>query len=186
MKDTLNKNWVIFSTVLLGFGAIWIWVTRANPDEVSQTRISAPQEGLLAPDFTLSTLDGKEISLVDYRGSPVLVNLWASWCPPCRKEMPDIQKAYETYTEQGLVILAVNATHEDNLNSVKEFVEKNNLSFPIPLDTTGEVNRLYNLHSLPTTYFINRNGIIEKIIIGGPMRFPTIEKHLNGILEGGQ
>ena len=92
----------------------------------------------MAPDFTLATLDGGSIQLSDLRGQPIFINFWASWCGPCRAEMPHIQAAYETYSDDGLIVLGV-----DQLESpppVAQFVDEYSLTFPIPLDSDGDVS----------------------------------------------
>lgn len=184
---TLNKNhWTIFSILLLTLGGLWIWFTKADPAETMQNQLSAPQVGFQAPDFYLSTLDGEEVQLSDYRGSPVLLNFWASWCPPCRAEMADMQRVFDRYKAQGFRVLAVNSTSKDNLNDVSHFSAEYGLTFPVPLDIFGDVSDSYQIRLLPTSFFVNRDGIITKIILGGPMRAPTIEKNLKPLIEEGK
>jgi peroxiredoxin len=128
---------------------------------------SIAEVGKLAPDFSLKTVEGKEISLSDLKGKAVLINLWASWCPPCRYEMPGIQAAYEKYKSRGLVVLGINFTVQDNLQDVKAFIQELNLTFPILLDETGDVSAgLYGMRGLPTSYFIDPEGVIQRIQVG--------------------
>ncbi len=123
--------------------------------------------GKPAPDFTLKTVEGKEISLSDLKGKAVLINLWASWCPPCRYEMPGIQAAYEKYKSKGLVVLGIDFTVQDNLQDVKAFIQELHLTFPILLDETGDVSAgLYGMRGLPTSFFIDTDGVIQRIQIG--------------------
>ena len=159
----------LISILILLAGAVWIWFSRVPTDSISPQSIYAPQESFLAPDFTLTTLEGELLILSDLRGYPVILNFWASWCPPCRAEMPALQQVFDEYEDLGLIIAAINATNQDSLSEAAAFVSKNSLTFPIPLDKTGLVSRSYNLHSLPTTVFIDSQGIIRKIIIGGPI-----------------
>jgi len=122
---------------------------------------------LLAPDFTLKTLDGSEITLSDLRGQPVLINFWASWCGPCRLEMPELIRAYEQYQADGFTILAVNLTHQDSLPAIESFVEEVDIPFPVLLDETGEVAEdLYLLRGLPTSVFIDRAGRVKRTYAG--------------------
>jgi cytochrome c biogenesis protein CcmG/thiol:disulfide interchange protein DsbE len=138
--------------------------------------------GKPAPDFTLKTIDGKEIKLSDLKGKAVLINLWASWCPPCRYEMPGIQAAYEKYKFKGLVVLGIDFTVQDNLQDVKAFVQELKLSFPILLDETGDVSAgLYGMRGLPTSYFIDTGGILDRIQIGA-MLPEKLEEYLAEIL----
>ena len=155
--------------VLLLAGALWIWLSRVSSQDALAGESAVPRVGFRAPDFELSTPQGTQISLSDLRGQAVIINLWASWCPPCRAEMPALQKVYETYHKQGLEILAVNATNQDDAQSAVEFSSQLGLTFPILLDNDGAISRLYQLHSLPTTYFVGRDGSIQEVEVGGPM-----------------
>jgi len=126
----------------------------------------APTKGHPAPEFTLATLDGEQISLSDLRGKPVIVNFWASWCGPCRLEMPDLQT---TFTEQGdaLTILGVNLTERDSdLDEVAAFINEFDLTFPIVLDTEGEVADLYQVRGQPASVFIDADGVISTVFYG--------------------
>jgi len=115
-----------------------------------------------APDFTLSTIDGKEVKLSNLRGRKVMINFWATWCPPCKAEMPAMQQLYNQ--ANGLMeILGINI---DPKNDVEGFVRENQLTFPILLDKTGRVNEDYSILSIPTTLLINEEGMIEKKHIG--------------------
>ena len=139
-----------------------------------------PEIGKLAPDFELSSLDGKVVSLSDFRGKPVFLNFWATWCGPCRFEMPFIQKMYEGLSNEGLVVLAVNV--QENPTRVKEFVESFGLTFPVLLDTNSEVRLAYNIRGIPTTFFIDKNGIIQDIKIGAFASEVEIASRLNKIM----
>lgn len=138
--------------------------------------------GKPAPDFSLKTIEGKEIKLSDLRGKAVLINMWASWCPPCRDEMPGIQAAYEKYKDKGLVVLGIDFTVQDNLPDVKSFVQELKLTFPILLDETGEVSAgWYGMRALPTSYFVDAQGVIQRIQVGA-MSPEKIEEYLAEIL----
>lgn len=171
-------------TVLIAliFGAVWIANSAVPPGQTTQGKIPAPRAGFVAPDFTLSTLDGESVTLSALQGRPVVVNLWASWCGPCRAEMPALQRVYETYRETGLVILAVNATNQDNVTAAQAFVTENGLTFPILLDSDGGASRLYELRALPSTYFIRPDGIIEEVVIGGPMAEALLRTRVEKLL----
>lgn len=124
------------------------------------------KEGYPAPDFELPTLEGETIKLSDYRGKKIILNFWASWCPPCKAEMPFMQSFYEKNKDK-VEIVAVNLTNIDNgRTAIKEFVEDYGLTFPIPLDEEGEIGQLYQAFSIPTSYIIDSNGIITKKVIG--------------------
>lgn len=166
---SLKNRWNLFSFIVLLLGASWIWFSR-NPSQTAAADVKAlPRAGFNAPDFTLNTLQDESITLSDLRGQAVVVNLWASWCPPCKAEMPALQRVYEEYSTEGVAILAVNATNQDDLRAAEKFVKDNGLSFPVLLDIDGNVSRLYGLRSLPTTFFIDPNGKIQEVVVGGPM-----------------
>lgn len=171
----------LFLLVLLA-GAAWIFASADRSGTSTAGRIPAPQKGFLAPDFTLADPKGNEYHLEALRGKAVLVNLWATWCPPCRAEMPAIEQYYEQYGKQGLVVLGVNATAQDYPLNVVPFVQEYNLTFPILLDETGAVAKSYEVRSLPSTYFINRDGSIAEVVIGGPMSGAILETYIKEIL----
>ncbi|MEB2492697.1 TlpA family protein disulfide reductase [Bacillus sp. AFS026049] len=135
--------------------------------------------GAKAPNFSLKTLDGKQVELSDYKGKKVMLNFWATWCPPCKKEMPDMEK----YTQQAgddVVVLAVNIDPE---NDVQAFVEDNGITFTIPLDSQSAknpVNERYKILSIPTTYFIDKKGIIRNKVISA-MTLKDMERNINSM-----
>lgn len=117
-----------------------------------------------APPFELETLTGETITLADYQGKAVMLNFWATWCPPCRAEMPDMEKFYQSHEVE---ILAVNLTPtESSENDVESFVQDYGLNFNIPLDKEGEVSSLYAIRPVPTTFMIDSNGIIQQRVFG--------------------
>ncbi|WP_193063844.1 peroxiredoxin family protein [Oceanobacillus oncorhynchi] len=114
--------------------------------------------GNMAPYFELQTLAGETVKLSDYRGKKVMINFWATWCPPCRAEMPDMEAFYQ---DKDIVILAVNLTEtENNLQQVQDFVNEYELTFPILLDEKIEVAEQYMIQPIPTSYMINSNGVV--------------------------
>jgi thiol-disulfide isomerase/thioredoxin len=134
--------------------------TALQPDQVSsllqEIGMQVPKEPLAATDFTLESLDGKTSSLSDFKGKLVFLNFWATWCPPCRGEMPAMQALYEKLKAKGLVILAVDLAEE--VAVVRDYVKQNKLTFPVLLDKAGEVGGIYGAESIPTTYLIDRAG----------------------------
>lgn len=186
MDRITTAKWGIFSIFVLSLGVVWIWVSAIPQGNATQEEVFAPQEGFLAPIFTLQTFNGDEFTLSDYRGSPVVINFWTSWCPPCKSEMPTIQKIYDEFSDQGLVVLAVNSTHQDNLGDAITFAQIQKLSFPILLDKDGSASRTYDVRSLPTTFFISRNGRIKEVIVGGPMSEALLRIRVEELLEGGK
>jgi peroxiredoxin len=115
--------------------------------------------GNKAPDFQLDTLTGDTVKLSDFRGSRVMINFWATWCPPCRAEMPDME---EFHQDKDIVILAVNLSDtEKSVEDVEQFTDDFKLTFPILMDTNLDVANLYAIQPIPTTYMVDSNGIIS-------------------------
>jgi peroxiredoxin len=170
--------------VALLAGAGWIWLTKAQPGSTSSGGIPAPQRGFQAPDFELIDTTGKTYRLSDLRGRPILLNFWASWCSPCKAEMPAMQQVYRQFQDQGFVVLAVNSTSQDSRNSALSFADQLGLSFPILWDDQGVVSDLYQIKALPSTFFIDQEGTIREIIIGGPMADALLRIRVNQLIEG--
>lgn len=124
----------------------------------------APKQGALAPDFTLFNLEGEEFTLSELRGHPVMINLWATWCAPCRIEMPHIQDRFERYAGEGFLVLAVDFDEPAGL--VEEFRDELGLTFDLLLDPGAEVQELYRNRSYPSTFFVDENGVIQVQHIG--------------------
>ena len=149
-------------TVALG---MWRWLaarqaTAQQIAEESRSSLSGASQSR-APDFTLTALDGTPVSLTDLRGKVVLLNFWATWCPPCKAEMPDLNALHEKYgAEQDFVVVGVNV--EEDAEAVKPFVEQHQLAFPILLDRDSHVTtQLFGVRPLPTTFIIDREGFIR-------------------------
>jgi cytochrome c-type biogenesis protein len=134
------------------------------PAEVAAKAEVGLEVGQVAPDFTLRTLDGREVSLVSLRGRVVLLNFWATWCVPCAKEMPDFEKLTQTLSADKFVVLAVNNAETPDV--VRPFVDKLGLTFPIALDSNGKVNRSYKAFGLPLSLVLDPNGIILEKRVG--------------------
>lgn len=171
------------SILILGTGLAWIVITAAFTAPTTAGEIPAPQSGFSAPDFTLTTSEDEHITLSELRGKAVLVNLWASWCGPCRAEMPAMQRIYDEYKDFGFVVLAVNATNQDNVTNALAFAQEHQLTFPILLDLGGEVSQLYQLRALPSSFFIRPDGVIEEVVIGGPMAEALLRVRVEQLLE---
>ena len=124
----------------------------------------APTQGSLAPDFSLFNLEGEQITLSELRGHPVMINLWATWCAPCRIEMPHIQDRFERYANEGFIVLAVDFDEPAGL--VEEFRDELGLTFDVLLDPGAEVQELYRNRSYPSTFFVDENGVIQVQHIG--------------------
>ncbi|WP_377891481.1 redoxin domain-containing protein [Alkalihalobacillus sp. R86527] len=157
-------------------------VTKPQKDtsqEVSAQVEEGIQNGNLAPDFSLETLSGDKVKLSDYRGKVVFLNFWATWCPPCKAEMPHMQDFYEENSDQ-VEIVAVNITSNDSVASVEEFVKQYHLTFPVLLDLEGEQSEKFATITIPTTYIIDKNGIIKQRLVG-PMSKDSMEELVSSV-----
>ena len=139
------------------------------------------QLGAVAPDFTLKQLAGGEASLSEFRGRPVLVNFWATWCKPCRAEMPEIISAYQAHRDAGLEVLAVNLTDQESMKDVRRFAAELGLPFVVLLDRKGAVRERYGLIAIPTSVFIDSSGVI-RMVNSGPIDGKALERGLREIL----
>lgn len=170
-KGTSTIRWMLVLTtlVLLAAGVasgFFNRVASGKPDRSSaEAKVPfAPELDSRAPDFMLVTSSGGAIRLSEFRGRPVLINFWASWCGPCRIEMPTIQERYENFEGAGLVVLAIN--FDESSDVVAAYGQALGLSFPLVLDPGGEIQKLYRIRSYPTSFFIDSNGIIRAQHIG--------------------
>lgn len=163
------NRWTLVFVLVLILGGGWVWWTR--PDVAAQDDVisvaAQPAVGRLAPDFTLPTLDGGEFRLSDQRGTPVVLNFWATWCGPCQRELPAIQRAAEHY--DGVVLFAA-VDQGEPIDRVQRFVDDVGLLDPpqivVPLDGQQIVGERYQVRGLPTTYFIDESGVIRSIWMG--------------------
>lgn len=129
------------------------------------------QPGLPAPDFVFPGLDSKTVGLADYKGKVVFLNIWATWCPPCREEMPSMEKLYKELKGEDFEILAV-SIDASGAKAVAPFMREYHLSFPVLLDPEGTMKTLYGTTGVPESFIIDKEGRIEQIIIG-PMDWAT-------------
>ena len=167
----MNKVLIAILVPILSLG---LMITGCSP--------SAPQVGRPAPDFQLPNLARQSVSLSDLRGKPIFINFWASWCGPCRAEMPFIQAIFddEELSGEGLVILTINIG--ESSSTAKSFMESLSLSFPVLLDTSGEVAQKYKIRAIPTTFLVGKDGIIKAIKFGAFTGKADIEKYLSKII----
>jgi cytochrome c biogenesis protein CcmG/thiol:disulfide interchange protein DsbE len=122
--------------------------------------------GKAAPDFQLPDLNDKEVRLSDYRGKVVFLNFWATWCKPCREEMPSMEVLYKNFEKDGLVILAVSIDRVTTKKEIPPFVKSLNLTFPVLVDSWGQTDKRYKLMGVPETYIIDREGTLREKVIG--------------------
>ena len=175
-----DRAWTALTAAVLILGGAWTWWGRV-PDAAGLARVgSAPRTGFVAPDFTLETLDGETVALSGLRGQAVVINLWATWCSPCRAEMPALEHVWNDYRNQGLVVLAVN--QGETAARVGAFVEELGLTFPVLLDREGAVGARYQLRAYPTTFFVGRDGVVRDLVLGGPMAESLIASKVTELL----
>ncbi len=177
-------------------GGLWYWDSRGGsgvsdaygavelPADKNPTgRSPAPEVGRAGPDFLLEQPGGGTLRLSDFQGQPVLINFWATWCPPCRAEIPELVMAYERYRDQGLVIVAVNL--QESNGQVLEFAEEFGMEFPIVIDRDGDVANVWRLggpiEGIPTSYFLDETGVIRGFFYG-PMTEDALEERLADVL----
>lgn len=164
----MGRRWRFLPLMI---SALVLLLTGCSPGYSSTTT-----EERTAPDFRLQNLEGQSVALSDFRGKPVLVNFWATWCPACREEMPYLQQVYDRWTDKGLALLTVDIGEEPRV--IKKYFEENGLSMPVLLDIDQGVARRYNITGIPTTLLIDGNGIIRKRQVGAYPNVAAIEKDL--------
>jgi cytochrome c biogenesis protein CcmG, thiol:disulfide interchange protein DsbE len=136
----------------------WVHAPTTTPGGPVATPAPAPVAGAPAPDFTLTNLAGQPVKLSSLRGQVVLINFWATWCIPCRAEMPAIQQAYNAHKGQGFTVLAVNLN--ESRQDVQSYVTSLNVNFPVLLDAGDSISNLYRVRGYPTSFFIDRSGTV--------------------------
>lgn len=172
-----SKNWLLRICSLLGCIAIITAFTgcegkkESNPgqekNETSSTQQlkESPQEGFLAPSFSLKDLSGREVSLDDFRGKVVLLNIWATWCGPCRREIPSLERLYQLQKDKGFEIVAVSVDRGAS-SKVASFVANYQMSFPVLVDPQGEVGRRYWARAIPSSFLLDKKGVIRWKVAG--------------------
>jgi cytochrome c biogenesis protein CcmG, thiol:disulfide interchange protein DsbE len=148
----------VVSIVILAvtFGIVWLQSAKYEPLTV----------GKEAPDFVLPNLNDKSVRLSDYRGKVVFLNFWATWCKPCREEMPSMEVLYKNFDRDGLVVLAVSIDRVTTKKDIPPFISSMNLTFPVLVDSWGQTDKRYKLMGVPETYIIDQQGILREKIIG--------------------
>ncbi|RMH36777.1 MAG: TlpA family protein disulfide reductase [Nitrospirae bacterium] len=170
----IGKKAAILIFCLFGFG-VGGWADRSQGMGVRPPVVGSP-----APDFELRDLEGKVHRLSDYRGNVVLLNFWATWCEPCRKEMPAMQAAYERLKDRGFVVLAINEL--EDVEQVREHIQKYGHTFEVLLDPDNRVANQYGVVGLPVSVFVDQEGRIQAYIRGGLLTVDLIERHVQTML----
>jgi len=187
LQHTHSSPGRVIALMLVGFGFLALGISffmtqRDSASYASTSEFSTvPAEvDFPAPELTLTTLAGDEASLSDYRGSVVLVNLWATWCPPCTEEMPTLKAFYEKYHSQGFELIAID--QGETLEAVVPFVKEFALPFPVWLDTGSQAGIVFKTMNLPSSYVIDRTGQVRLMWIGGISK-RNLEKYVPAIIK---
>ncbi|WP_027414981.1 TlpA disulfide reductase family protein [Aneurinibacillus terranovensis] len=172
---------------LIGWG-IYDQANKRRHQEANNTTQNATaaakigiEQGNAAPDFTLKTLQGETKKLSDFRGKKVILNMWATWCPPCRAEIPDMEKFYKANKDKGVVILGVNLTQsEKDKKTIPEFIKMFGITYPVLLDEDGKVASTYQADAIPTSYIIDTKGVIQQKVTG-PMSYDNMVQMVSSL-----
>jgi cytochrome c biogenesis protein CcmG, thiol:disulfide interchange protein DsbE len=140
----------------LAFGIVWLQSSKYEPLTV----------GMTAPDFSLPDIEGKTVRLSDYRGKVVFVNFWATWCKPCKEEMPSMEILWENFKSEDFVMVAISMDRVTTKKDIPPFIENMKLTFPILTDSWGQTDKRYKLMGVPETYIIDQNGVLREKVIG--------------------
>jgi peroxiredoxin len=198
-RSALRSLVIPLAVLALIVGGLWYWQNRGDSASNSPYgpvalaaadnptgRSPAPEAGRAGPNFLLERLGGGTLRFSDLQGKPVLLNFWASWCPPCREEMPNIVSEYERHKAEGLVVLAVNLQEPDS--KVAAFARDFGMTFPIVIDRSGNVGDAWRIggafQGLPSSYFIDASGVVRSVF-NQPLTKESIEQGLADILPGG-
>ena len=160
----LIKKWTRTTKIALMWMLVLVTMFVLYTEIFQKNEVEAAKVGRASPEFTLKDGNGVEHSLSDYQGKGVIINFWATYCPPCEKEMPNLEKAYKQNKHQGIEILAINVAEPTRV--VNQFASTKNLSFPILLDRDGVVTEQYQVQNLPITFVVDDDGKIVKIVYG--------------------
>jgi cytochrome c biogenesis protein CcmG/thiol:disulfide interchange protein DsbE len=140
----------------LAFGIVWLQSSKYEPLTV----------GMAAPDFSLPDVEGKTVRLSDYRGKVVFLNFWATWCKPCKEEMPSMEILWDNFKSEDFVMLAISMDRVTTKKDIPPFIESMKLTFPILTDSWGQTDKRYKLMGVPETYIIDQNGVLREKVIG--------------------
>jgi thiol-disulfide isomerase/thioredoxin len=176
-----RRNTLLIGFLMIGGGILILAsmvlysITNSSAGNPTRVKIGAP-----LGNFTLTDLTGKSVHLSDYAGKAVLINAWATWCPPCKAEMPTLTQYYQAHRNQGFVLLAVNAG--DSQNTPADFVSQNGLSFPVLLDPGASVLDAMGINDFPTSVLVGRDGIVKTVHLGS-YTSQTLESEITPFLQ---
>ncbi len=183
-QKQLSRRWLYINIAVAGLliivaGIGLVWASQQPSSTTSIPQPTVQPSGQAAPNFTLTTLDGETVNLSDFRGKVVLVNFWASWCPPCVAELPTIHQFYQSHQTDGFVVLAVNA--QEDRGTVSGFINQHGYTFPVLLDPDSVAADEYGIRALPTSFIVDKNGEI-RYVHRGEIDTATLKKVVEPLL----
>jgi len=179
MRKVLHNSVLIFILLVMWTSACEV-KRREETGKLEKATITEKEWGN-APDFTLSDLEGKSLTLSEFRGKVIILNFWATWCPPCRREIPDFIDLYRNYKDKGLIILGINLDAGD-IRSVKRFSEEYGINYPVVIGNDSVTQDYGGIRAIPTTFIIDKKGDIREKYVGYQPR-ATFEKAVKNLLE---
>lgn len=180
----MTRKIQILSIVILIFSAIFIQINTLYPISTSKEQSIIPAAGFVVPKFSLTDQNGINFTSDSFYGKVTIINFWASWCPPCKAEMPALQQIFKEFNNEQVVLVAINTTYQDSVTNALDFTAAYNLSFPILFDKDGTVSRQYQVKSMPTTFFVREDGIIDEVVVGGPLSQAFLKSKIQQLLSG--
>ena len=180
MKKVLHNGLIILVLLVIWASGCGVKTEREEIGEQEEV-ISAEKEWGNAPDFTLPDLEGNSLTLSDFKGRVIILNFWATWCPPCRREIPDFVELYEKYKDENLLIIGVNLDRGDS-RAVKQFSKNYKINYPVVLGNVNVTQDYGEIRAIPTTFIIDRKGNIKEKYVGYQPR-ATFEKAVKRLLE---
>jgi thiol-disulfide isomerase/thioredoxin len=180
-KTEIDPRLIIFGSIALIIVAVGLMiVTRDDHSTAAQTTNTASVKTV--PDFTLAGLEDSKISLSDFRGHYVLLNFWATWCPPCQAELPELQAYYTAYRSKGFILLGIDV--QEDPTTVSTFLQQRGFDFPVGVDTTGAVHASFGTNSLPLSVLVGPNGELIKMWRPGAITRSMLEQDVTPLLGG--
>ena len=177
------RNTLFLKRYLFVLAVVLLFLSACDSSR-QQEAVGSVQLDTVAPDFTLADLSGDEITLSDYRGKVVIVNFWATWCPPCRAEMPSMERLFQALKDDGLVMLAVNI-EPNGRQTVPGFLAKNPHTFPVLFDEQGVVQKRYGVFRFPESFVIRKDGTVDDRVIGAiDWAHPETLTYFRNLLKG--
>jgi len=180
MRKVLQKGLIVLVLLVIWASGCGVETEIEEIGELEEVIITEKEWGD-APDFTLPDLEGNSLTLSDFRGKVIILNFWATWCPPCRKEIPDFVELYEKYKDEGLLIIGVNLDKGDS-RAVKQFSKNYKINYPIVLGNVNVTQDYGGIRGIPTTFVIDRKGDIKEKYVGYRPR-ATFENAVKKLLE---